>query len=268
MAIKIGFIGTGRMSSAMIGGILSEGLYQNDEIIGCAPSVETRQRMRSEYGIKMYETASEVAELTDFLVLGIKPVQVRSLFTEEGLELGRSHLLMSIVAGIKIETLSAYVPDAKIVRVMPNHCCLVCEGAAGYSRGPGATDEDISKVKAVLSSSGLAVEVEEKDLDAVTGLAGSSPAFMYMMIDAMADGGVRYGITKENSIGLVAQSMLGAAKMVLETGKSPKELVDNVCSPGGTTIEGVQVLEESGLRDILISAVEASIKRSKEMSKE
>lgn len=256
------------MSSAMIGGILSKGLYENDEIIGCAPSAETRQRMTSEYGIKMYETAAEVAELTDFIVLGVKPIHVNPLFTEEGLKLGSSHLLMSIVAGMEIKTLSAYVPDAKIVRVMPNHCCLVGEGAAGYSRGPSATDEDVSKVEAVLSSSGLAVEVEERDLDAITGIAGSSPAFMYMVIDAVADAGRWYGIPMEESIKLAAQSMLGAAKMVLETGKSPKELVDDVCSPGGTTIEGVRTLEESGLRDIFLSAVEASVERSREMSKE
>lgn len=268
MTVKIGFIGTGRMASAMIGGILSDGLYEKEEIIGCAPSENTRSRISSEFGIKMYKTAAEVAKLTDFLVLGIKPVQVKPLFTEEGLELGAKHLVLSIVAGVKIATLMGYVPDAKIVRVMPNHCCLVGEGAAGYSGGPGVTDNDLMKVKSVLNSSGLAVEVDEEDLDAVTGLSGSSPAFMYMILDAMADAGEMYGISRDKSLKLAAQSMLGAAKMVLSTDRTPDELVDNVCSPGGTTIEGVRVLREAGLKNIMIDAIKASIERSIEMSEE
>lgn len=268
MSVKIGFIGAGRMASALIGGILSDNICDKDEIIGCAPSEATRNRISSEFGIKMYETAAEVTKLTDFLVLGVKPVQVESLFTEEGLELGASHLLMSIVAGVKIATLQRYVPDTKIVRVMPNHCCLVGAGAAGYSGGPGVTDEDLNKVRAILESSGLAVEVGEEDLDAVTGLAGSSPAFMYMILDAMADVGQMYGISKEKALELSAQSMLGAANMILKTGRSPDELVDNVCSPGGTTIEGVKILKDSGLKNIIIAAVKASIERSIEMSEE
>ena len=256
------------MASALIGGILSDGLYGRDEIIGCAPSEGTRDRISSEFGIKMYGTAAEVAELADFLVLGVKPVQVESLFTEEGLELSASHLVVSIVAGVKIATLNRYVPDTKIVRVMPNHCCLVGTGAAGYSKGPGVTDDDLEKVRSILESSGFAVEVGEEDLDAVTGLAGSSPAFMYMILDAMADVGQEYGIPREKALELSAQSMLGAANMILNTDKTPDELVDNVCSPGGTTIEGVKVLENRRLKEIIASAVKASIDRSIEMSEE
>lgn len=268
MTVKIGFIGTGRMASAMIGGVLTNGLYASKEVIGCAPSEKTRDKVSSEFGIKMYETAAEVAELTDFLVLGVKPIQVQKLFTEEGLKLGSSHTVVSIVAGVNISTLEAYVPDARIVRVMPNHCCLVNTGAAGFSRGTKATNEDVAKVNAVLSSSGLAVEVDEKDLDAVTGLAGSSPAFMYMIIDAMADAGESYGVSREKSIELAAQSMLGAARMILDTGESPRKLRDNVCSPGGTTVEGVRVLEERDIRGAFIAAVKASVERSREMSRE
>lgn len=268
MTVKIGFIGTGRMASAMIGGVLANGLYASKEVIGCAPSKETRDRVSSKFGIKMYETAAEVAELTNFLILGVKPIQVQLLFTEDGLELGSSHLIASIVAGVKISTLEAYVPDAKIVRVMPNHCCLVGTGAAGFSRGNKATDDDVAKVNAVLSSSGLAVEVDEKDLDAVTGLAGSSPAFMYMVIDAMADAGEAYGISRKKSIELAAQSMLGAARMMLDTDETPKQLRDNVCSPGGTTVEGVRVLEEHDIKSAFIAAVKASVERSIEMAKE
>lgn len=151
---------------------------------------------------------------------------------------------------------------------MPNHCCLVGTGAAGFSRSSKATDDDVDKVSAVLSSSGIAVEVDEEDLDAVTGLAGSSPAFMYMVIDAMADAGEMYGISREKSIELAAQSMLGAAKMILDTGESPEKLIDNVCSPGGTTVEGVRVLKERDVKGAFVAAVKASTERSREMARE
>lgn len=267
MSVKIGFIGAGKMASAMIGGIISSGLYAKDEVAACAPSASTRNEVASKYGIKAYETAAEMAAATDFLVLAVKPYQLQGLFAEDGLAIGSSHLVMSIVAGVKIADLEAYVPDSKIVRVMPNHCCLVGEGAAGYSRGTKATDGDVEKVRSVLSSSGAAEEVRESDLDAVTGLAGSSPAFMYMVIDAMADGGVLCGIPRDKAIRLAAQSMLGAAKMVLETGEHPDKLKDGVCSPGGTTIEGVRVLEDSCVRSAFIAAVEASILKSREMGR-
>ncbi len=267
MSAKIGFIGAGKMASAMIGGIISNGLYTKDEVVACAPSDSTRREVAAKYGIRTYRTAAEVAEITEFLVLAVKPVQLKSLFAEEGLRIDGSHLVMSIVAGVKIADLEAYVPDSKIVRVMPNHCCLVGEGAAGYSRGTRATDDDVEKVRMVLSSSGMAEEVKESDLDAVTGLAGSSPAFMYMVIDAMADGGVLCGIPREKAIRLAAQSMLGSAKMVLETGEHPDKLKDTVCSPGGTTIEGVRVLEDSCVRSAFIAAVEASTLKSREMGR-
>lgn len=267
MSVKIGFIGAGNMASAMIGGIITSGLYTKDEVVACAPSASTRDKVSAKYGIKVYGTAAEVVRLADFIVLSVKPNQLQDLFAEEGLKFNSSHLIMSIVAGVKISTLETYVPDCKIVRVMPNHCCLVGEGAAGYSRGIRATNEDMERVRGVLSSSGMAEEVKESDLDAVTGIAGSSTAFMYMVIDAMADGGVLCGLTREKAIRLAAQSMLGSAKMVLETGEHPDKLKDSVCSPGGTTIEGVRVLEDSCVRAAFIAAVEASTIKSREMGR-
>lgn len=268
MTVRIGFIGAGRMASALIGGVISKGLYKADEIIASAPSSETRKRVSSEFGIKTYGTAAEVANLSDFIVIAVKPSQIAGLFAEKGLNFGPSHLLMSIVAGVKISTLEAYVPDAKIIRVMPNHCCLVGEGAAGYSRGSKADDRDVEKVHAVLSATGFAAEVKENDLDAVTGLSGSSPAFMYMVADAVAEAGTKNGIPRDVALKLAAQSMLGAAKMILRTGKSPERLRDDVCSPGGTTIEGVKVLQNSDAMEKLTEAVEASIAKSRKMSGE
>jgi pyrroline-5-carboxylate reductase len=265
MTVKIGFIGAGRMAEATIKGLIAKNVFSKDEIIACAPSETTRARVSGNIGIKMYGTAAEVAEKAEIIILAVKPKQIQPLFVEEGLELGADHLLISIAAGITIDTLKSYVPDSRIVRVMPNHCCLVLEGAAGYARG-NATNADIDAVKRIFSAIGLAAEVEEKDMDAVTGVSGSSPAFMYMFLRAVIKAGVDNGLTEEAAKELAAQSMIGAGRMALESGKDPEELVDNVCSPGGTTIEGVKVLNEGKLEDLVYKAVVASIRRSEEMS--
>ncbi len=267
MTAKIGFLGAGQMARAMIDGILAKGVFEKDEVIACAPSAATRELVASESGIKVYATAAEVVEKTDFLVLAVKPAQVSGLFAEKGMNLGANHLLLSMVAGLQISTLESYVPDCRILRVMPNHCCMVLEGVSGFSKGTNVKNTDVELISRVLSAVGLAIEVEEKDLDAITGLCGSPPAYMYMIIDAMADGGVLCGLRREDAIKLAAQTMLGAAKTVLETGRHPDDLKDSVCSPGGTTIEGVRVLEDLGLRSAIIAAVQTGTERSREMSK-
>jgi pyrroline-5-carboxylate reductase len=268
MAGKIGFIGAGRMAEAMIGGLISKKVYSKDDIIACAPSEETRKRISNKYGIQMYRSISEISPLAKTLVLAVKPKHVKGVLVDESPRLDSGHLLISIVAGIRIETLKSYVPDCKIVRVMPNHCCMVLEGAAGYTLGKNVTDADIITVKNILNALGLAVEVEENDMDAVTGVCGSSPAFAYMFIRAIAEVGIKNGLSEEQSIKLAAQSMIGAGEMVLNSDKTPAELVDNVCSPGGTTVEGVKVLEDLDFEDIVSKAIEAVIKRSKEMSRQ
>jgi len=267
MTVKIGFIGAGRMADAMINGLIAKNIYDKNEIVACAPTAETRDRVSKKYGIGMYEKAEEISEIADILVLAIKPKHIPDLFETECLKLDKRHLLISIAAGVKIKTLESYVPDSRIVRVMPNHCCMVLEGASGYVRGTKTTDDDMIAVKEILSALGLAVEVKEHDLDAVTGVSGSSPAFMYMMIEAVADAGVLYGLPRTTATHLAAQSMLGAGKMALESGMTPEQLVDGVCSPGGTTIEGVKILEEQDFKSLVIQAVNASVKRSIEMGK-
>ncbi|MDR3283048.1 MAG: pyrroline-5-carboxylate reductase [Candidatus Methanoplasma sp.] len=261
---SIGFIGAGRMAEAMIKGLIARGVYSKDDVVACAPSEETRKRVSS-LGVGMYESAGEVAGLADILVLAVKPKHVQGLFESEGLKLKKSHLLISIAAGITIETLKSYVPDSRIVRVMPNHCCAVLEGAAGFARG-NATDDDIELVKRIFSATGLAVEVRERDMDAVTGVSGSSPAFVYMFLRAVVKAGTGAGLTEDVATKLAAQSLVGAGRMALETGMTPEALVDNVCSPGGTTIEGVKVLDAGGFEELVEKAVSASVERSKEMS--
>ena len=265
MSAKIGFVGAGRMAGAMIRGLIEKGVYKPDEIVACAPSEESRRRVEAAFGVRTYVSASEVASEAGIIVLAVKPKQVPALFEEEGLKLCARHLVISIMAGIRNEVIHAYVPDARIIRVMPNHCCSVLEGASGYVRGPNASDADMAIAKKILSALGLAVEVGESDLDAVTGVSGSSPAFIYMMIRAITDAGVLNGLDRETASRLAAQSMIGAGKMVLESGKTPEELVDGVCSPGGTTIEGVKVLRDKDFENIVIDAVNASIKKSKTM---
>lgn len=267
MTGRLGFIGAGRMAEAMIRGLIAKNVYSKDDIVACAPSESTRSRISKEIGIRMYQTAAEVAKVTDTVVLAIKPKQIPDLFREEGLRFGPEHLIVSIAAGVKICTLKTYVPDSRIIRVMPNHCCMVLDGAAGYVRGSGSTDEDVETVKTMFSALGLAVEVREQDLDAVTGVCGSSPAFMYLIISAIADVGVLHGLSESDSTELVAQSMIGAGRMVLESGKSPEKLIDDVCSPGGTTIEGMKVLDDLRIRSGIMAAVEAVIAKSEKMGK-
>ncbi len=268
MTKGIGFIGAGKMAEALIGGLISKGVFSKDEIIACAPSEKTRKHISETYGIEMYQSAKELVDRTNLIVLAVKPKHVEGLFKDEGVVIGKGKIVISIIAGLTLEKMETYVPDAKKIRVMPNHCCMVLEGAMGYTCGEGIDKAEKETVVKILSSVGLAVEIPETQMDAVTGIAGSSPAFMYMVIDAMADAGVLNGLTREQAVKLASQSMLGAAKMVLETGKHPDQLRDEVCSPGGTTIVGVKILEDMGLRSAITTAVDGTIERSREMSEE
>ena len=268
MSAKIGFIGAGKMASAMIEGLLSKGLYKKDEIIACCKSQTTKDKVSKELGIKVTTDVASVFKSTDTVVLAVKPNQIEGILTTNIEANSTKKLLISIAAGIKITTLERYVPDSRIIRVMPNVCCTVLESASSYTLGSKATKEDAEKVKKILEAIGIAFEVPEEKIDAVTGLSGSSPAYMFMVIDALADGGVLMGLPRDVALKLAAQTMLGSAKTVLETGKHPDDLKDSVCSPGGTTIEGVKVLEDYGMRAAFIAAVQASAEKSKEMGKE
>ena len=268
MSAKIGFIGAGKMASAMIEGLLSKGLYNKDEIVACCKSQTTKKRVSGELGIEVTTDVASVFKAADVVVLAVKPNQIEGILTTNIEANSTKKLLISIAAGIKITTLEKYVPDSRIIRVMPNVCCTVLESASSYTLGTKATKEDAQKVKEILEAIGIAFEVPEEKIDAVTGLSGSSPAYMFMVIDALADGGVLMGLPRDVALKLAAQTMLGSAKTVLETGKHPEDLKDSVCSPGGTTIEGVKVLEDYGMRAAFISAVQASAEKSKEMGKE
>ena len=267
MHYRIGFIGAGKMAEAMIAGLIARNVFTKDEIVACAPSEKTRWHIEKTYGVRTFPKAADMVDSADMVVLAVKPKQIPGLFAEEGVRVPAETMVISIVAGMSMEVLKTYVPDSKIVRVMPNHCCMVLEGAMGYTCDPRMTSDEKSEVAGILSAVGYAAEVPEDMMDAVTGIAGSSPAFMYMVIDAMADAGVLNGLSRADSIRLAAQSMLGAAKMVLETEKHPDVLKDEVCSPAGTTIVGVRALEDGGLRPAMIDAVDSTIRKSREMGK-
>ena len=265
MTADIGFIGAGKMGGALIGGLLSKRVFEADRIVACTGSEESRRRVAEEYGIRTVPGPAEVCSESRIVVLAVKPKQVPEVISEMGDVSGK--ILVSVVAGLTVEQLKSYVPDVKIVRVMPNHCCMVLEGAMGYCDDGTLTDSEREEVAGILGSVGLAVSVSESEMDIVTGIAGSSPAFIYLVIDAMADAGVLNGLKRDAAIRLAAQSVLGAAKMVLETGKHPDVLRDEVCSPGGTTIEGVRELEDRGLRAAMIAAVDVTAEKSRRMTR-
>ena len=208
----------------------------------------------------------QVAEAADILLLAVKPQQVAAVAEQLGGRLDSSKLLVSIAAGVRLRKLAELLQTERLVRVMPNTPCLVGCGASGYSLGSGATAADAELVRQLLESVGKAFLLsDEKLLDAVTGLSGSGPAFIYIIIEALSDGGVRMGLARDVASALAAQTVRGAAEMVLRTGEHPAALKDRVTSPGGTTIAGLQALDVGGIRASLMAAVEAATRRSAEL---
>jgi pyrroline-5-carboxylate reductase len=232
------------------------------------PIPQARQAFHAETGLRTSEHNREVVASSDLLVLAVKPQVMGTLLPEIRPALGTRHLIVSIAAGISLRQLADSLgSERRLVRVMPNTPCLVGASASGYAPGEGATPEDVNLVDRLLNAVGRAFRLPEHLLDAVTGLSGSGPAFVYVMIEALSDGGVRMGLPREVATALAAQTVFGAAKMVLETGSHPAVLKDMVASPGGTTIAGLHALERAGLRSALMDAVEAATRRSVELGK-
>lgn len=264
--MKLAIIGLGKMGTALLQGILNSGLYQAKELVGSDLYVEDTDSNEKYFGIQTMKDNIEAVNLADTILLAVKP-QVIPKVASKIAKYTANKLIISIAAGLNLENLSKQlVNSARIVRVMPNTPALVGEGAAAFTSGSDITTDDRKIVKDILQSVGEVVEVEEKLMDAVTGLSGSGPAYVYMIIEAMADGGVLMGLPRDMAQKLAAQTVLGSAKMIMETGKHPGELKDAVASPGGTTIRAIEKLEEKGLRSSLIEAVKASAERSKELN--
>jgi len=267
MAKKIGFIGAGNMAEALMRGVISKKLYGKNDITASEIYEPRRRFISKELGIEVSADSADIIKTAKFVILAVKPQQIDDVMTSVRGLFTKDHLLMSIAAGVTIETLRSYVPDVKIVRVMPNQPCMVLASASAYACSDNVTEDDKKTVKDVLDAVGISMELKEGLLDAVTGVSGSGPAYAYMVIEAMSDGGVLMGLPRDVSTKLAAQTLLGAAKVILETGEHPDKMKDIVCSPGGTTIEAVKVLEDYGLRAAMISAVEAAVTKSKELGK-
>ena len=257
------------MAAALAKGFVNAGLVSPDSLIGSDPVPAGREAFSRSVGCETTDSNADVLAKAKVVFLAFKPHQLDEATEAVRDQFDESHLVISILAGVRLAKLDAACGGrARLVRVMPNTPALVGEGACGYALGQSATAEDGELVKRLLSAVGVAYEVKERLIDAVTGLSGSGPAYGYMIIEALSDGGVAAGLPRDISTRLAAQTMLGAAKMVLETGKHPGELKDMVCSPGGTTIEGVHELEEGGVRSALISAVRAATERAVELGLE
>ncbi len=264
--MKIGFIGAGNMAEALMKGIMSAGLASKDEIIAGDVHIERKESIARTYGVRVTSDNVEVVRNASLIIIAVKPQNVPTVMDELKPYLTTDHLLISIAAGVRIAQIESKLNyGVRVVRVMPNQPCLVGASASAFALGKSAKPEDKDTVMKILQSVGIAFVVEEKLLDAVTGLSGSGPAFVYVVIEAMADGGVLAGLPRNIAVKLAAQTVLGAAKTVLDSNAHPAMMKDMVASPAGTTIEGLLVLEQSGVRGAFMEAVEAAAKKSKEL---
>ncbi len=266
ITLTVGFIGAGQMATALAKGFLAAGTLSPELIVACDVIPEAGHRFVERTGARLAASNRDVASQANVLFLAVKPQQMLHVLADLRDVIHNEHLIVSIAAGVSLKAMAAGLShEVRLIRVMPNTPCLVGCGASAFSRGTHVTDDDAALVQRLLSNVGIAVEVPEKLLDAVTGLSGSGPAYVYQIIEAMSDGGVRMGLPRDTATKLAAQTVLGAAQMVLTTGQHPGSLKDAVTSPGGTTIAGLHELERGGLRGVLMNAVEAATKRAREL---
>ena len=264
--LNIGFLGAGKMATALAKGFVHAEIVMPKEIIASDPHDAARKSFTAEVGAKVTASNADVAKSATVLVLATKPDQVVAALSEIRGGFSDKHLLISIAAGVTLARLESALPaGARVIRVMPNTPALVGQGASAFALGKNATAADGELAKKLLSAVGAAFQVKENLLDAVTGLSGSGPAYVYQFIEALSDGGVAAGLPRDVATRLAAQTVLGAAKMVLETGQHPGALKDQVTSPGGTTIEGLHELEKGKLRATVMNAVRAATEKSKKL---
>ena len=263
----IGFIGAGNMGSAMIGGIVHSELVTTSQIIASAHSAATLEKLQSAYSIETTLSNETVAERSDILFLAVKPNKFSEVLPQIKGHLKPDCIVVSIAAGQPIANIEALLGEVRLIRAMPNTPALVGAAMSALCPNDKVTPEEVKLVESLFNSFGRAEVVPESMMDAVVGVSGSSPAYVYMFIEAMADAAVADGMPRAQAYKFAAQSVLGAAKMVLETGKHPGELKDAVCSPAGTTIAAVAKLEEGSFRSTVIAAQNACSEKSRAMSK-
>lgn len=265
---KIGVIGAGKIGSAIARGVIRARLVAKENVIASDVSDALREAAASELAIKVTADNCELCDFADIIILAVKPQIVDPVAKEIAKKLGKTKLLISVAAGVPIARIEGNLEKgARVVRVMPNIPCVVGAGAAGFAGGAHATAADLEKAGAILNSFGVAMAVEEKYLDAVTGLSGSGPAYVFLFMEALADGGVQMGLARDVALKLAMQTVYGAAKMALESNKHLGELKDEVTSPGGTTIAGLYAMEQKGFHGTVMDAVVSATRRSQELGK-
>jgi len=264
----VGLVGTGNMGEALIHGLLHGHLCRPDQILCSDTRPERLKAIREKYGVKGTSHNTEVVKQSDLIIIAVKPQIMKNVVEEIAKYLNLSKLIISIAAGVPLEAIeSCAKKELKLIRVMPNICVSVREGVSAIAGGRHALKEDLMMAKTIFDSVGKSLFIDEYLLDAVTGLSGSGPAYIFLIIDALADAGVKVGLSRDDALILASQTVLGAAKMLIETGEHPGKLKDMVTSPGGTAIAGLHTLEEGGLRTTLINAVEVATQRSEALGK-
>ena len=267
-AHTIGFVGAGNMAEALIRGLVKGGHVAASRIAASAPRRERLDRLARDYGIEVTTDNREVVKRSGIVVLAIKPQIASKVLRDIGDQMHDGTLLVSICAGVDTETIEESVAaGVHVVRAMPNTPALVGAGASAISAGKLASDADLQTARALFDAVGITVVLDEYHLDAVTGLSGSGPAYIFLILEALADAGVKVGLSRRDAQRLAAQTVMGSAKLLLDTDEHPGKLKDMVTSPGGTAIAGLHTLEEGGLRTTLINAVETATKRAKELGR-
>ena len=265
---RIAFIGAGNMGEALIKGLLQAGHARPDQVMATDIRMDRLETIRKAYQIEALTSNREAATKAQILLLAVKPQVMDEVLTGLRGAVTENHLVLSVAAGIRTSFIEAsFSRPTRVVRIMPNTPALLLAGASAISPGRYATEEDLKTTREIFEAVGRVVQVEEKLMDAVTGLSGSGPAYIFVLIEALSDAGVHMGLSREVATLLAAQTVLGAARMVLETGEHPAKLKDLVTSPGGTTAAGLHVLDQAGFRGTLKAAVEAATRRSMELEK-
>lgn len=264
---KIGFIGSGNMGEAMISGLIDSGASEPANIMCSDVREDALKEIETRFGVSTSTSNFEVADSADIIILAIKPQIMVPVLQEIKDCLDMSKIIISIAAGVPLAAIEACLnKDLRLIRVMPNVAVSVREGAAAVAAGEHTLQEDIDLAMEIFNSLGKSIFLKENNLmDAITGLSGSGPAYIFMVVDALADAGVKVGLSRPDALLLASQTILGAAKMLIETNEHPGSLKDSVTSPGGTAIAGLHTLEKGGLRTTLINAVEAATQRSVEL---
>jgi pyrroline-5-carboxylate reductase len=266
---SIGFLGGGNMAGALILGLIQSEAVAPDRILASDVKEERLAQLSKEYGIRVTRDNHVLVRDSAVIVLSVKPQVVDKVLTVIGPDVRKDQLVISIAAGVPIAALEARLPEGtRVVRTMPNVAALALAGATAISAGTHATSHDLDAARGLFEAVGRVVTLDESLLDAVTGLSGSGPAYIMLMIDALADGGVKVGLHRDTALLLAAQTVYGAAKLLLDTGDHPGRLKDMVTSPGGTAIAGLHTLESGGLRRTLIDAVEVATLRAAELGEQ